>query len=116
LFRNVLLGEAVLEEEVSDVSDHAESKRFLASDESEGTGEVLNHKVSGCSHFRFVSFHGEILHRQLSSRDTGDSDGTFNDGSNDLANGSVNSDTNQSTKGVVRGEERKLSIEDDVIR
>lgn len=83
------------------MGDHAESKRFLASNEGEGTSEILNHKVSGCSHLRFISFHGEVLHRQLSSRDTGNGDGTFDDRSDDFANGSVDSDTNQSTKGVV---------------
>lgn len=116
MFRNVFVGEAVLEEEIADVSDHAEAEGLLAGNEGEGSSEVLNHQVSGGTHLRLVSFHGEVFHRQFPSRDTGDGDRSFDDRSDDFANRSVDSDTNETTKRVVRGEEGELRVENNEVR
>lgn len=115
LLGDVVVGEAILKEEIADVSHHAEAKGLLAGDEGEGSGEVLNHEVRRGAHLGLVSFHREILHRQLASRDACNRDRTFDNWSDNLADSAIDRNTDETTERVVGGEECELWVEDDEI-
>ena len=98
LLGNVLVGETVLQEEVADVGHHAQAERLLARHERERAREVLHHEMRRRAHLGLVALHGEILHREFTSRDAGDRDRAFDDGRDDLADRTVDRDAREATE------------------
>lgn len=115
LLGNILLREAVLKQEVSNVGHHADAEGLLARHESEAPREVLDHEVSRRAHLFFISFHRKVLHRQFTRRDSSDCDGSFDDRCNDFTNGTIDGDKDESFEGVVACEEGYLRVEGDVV-